>query len=157
MPDGGLQMLKIRSHRFELAQDEDFTVSITAKDQIKKIEAVSYPRDSPLTTSCNEGETAQFRSVVGALSWITRQCTPELLHREANRVLEAATQPADYGLVFKGGAAQWNQDMIVLTVTDASWAGEEDIVKGSIEPFRSQRARFNGLAGSGFIEGNSDH
>eukprot|EP00959_Pyramimonas_sp_CCMP1952_P323220 6763821-Pyramimonas_sp.AAC.1 len=46
--------------------------------------------------------------------------------------------------------------MIVLTVTDASWAGEEDIVKGRIEPLRSRRAQFNGLAGPGFIEGSSD-
>eukprot|EP00959_Pyramimonas_sp_CCMP1952_P459317 9478060-Pyramimonas_sp.AAC.1 len=37
--------------------------------------------------------------------------------------------------------------MIVRTVTGASWAGEE-------EP---QRAKFNGLAGPGFIEGNGDH
>eukprot|EP00959_Pyramimonas_sp_CCMP1952_P456410 9473126-Pyramimonas_sp.AAC.1 len=44
--------------------------------------------------------------------------------------------------------------MIVLTVTDASWAGEVHIVKGILEPLRSQRARFNGLAGPGFIEGN---
>eukprot|EP00959_Pyramimonas_sp_CCMP1952_P078635 1643641-Pyramimonas_sp.AAC.1 len=53
--------------------------------------------------------------------------------------------------------AKWDPDMIVLTVTDAGWAGEGDVVKGRIEPVRSQRARANGLAGPGFIEGNSDH
>eukprot|EP00959_Pyramimonas_sp_CCMP1952_P437119 9152018-Pyramimonas_sp.AAC.1 len=46
--------------------------------------------------------------------------------------------------------------MMVLTVTDASWAGEGDVVKGRIEPLRPQRVRFNGLARAGFIEGNSD-
>ena len=80
-----------------------------------------------------------------------------MLHlKEANRVLEEATQTADRGLVVKGGAVKWDADMIVLAVTDASWAGEEDIVKGTTEPLRSQRARFNALAGPGFIEGNCD-
>ena len=52
----------------EVVQDQDYTVHVTAKDNIEKIEAVSYPRDSPLTRRCNEGETSQLRSVVGALS-----------------------------------------------------------------------------------------
>eukprot|EP00959_Pyramimonas_sp_CCMP1952_P258984 5414221-Pyramimonas_sp.AAC.1 len=79
----------------------------------------------------------------------------KVLHlKGANRVLEEATQSTDCGFAFKGGSAKWNQDTIVLTVTDASWAGEEDIVKGGIEPLRSQRALFNGLAGPAFIEGN---
>ena len=51
---------------------------------------------------------------------------------------------------------KWDKDMIVLTVTDASWAGEYDKVSGCLEPLRSRRARFNGLAGPGFVEGNSD-
>eukprot|EP00959_Pyramimonas_sp_CCMP1952_P329556 6899523-Pyramimonas_sp.AAC.2 len=46
---------------------------------------------------------------------------------------------------------------MILFVIGASWAGEGDIAKGKIEPLRLQRARFNGLAGPGFIEGNSDH
>ena len=158
----------------EVVQDQDYTVHVTAKDNIENIEAVSYPRDSPLTRRCNEGETSQLRSVVGALSWVCRQCKPEFLYRvsrlqtavnhakvlhlkEANRVLEEAVQTSDSGLVFKGGAVLWDKDMIVLTITDASWAGEDDVVKGNLEPLRSQRARFNGLAGPGFVEGNSDY
>eukprot|EP00959_Pyramimonas_sp_CCMP1952_P391704 8208450-Pyramimonas_sp.AAC.1 len=46
--------------------------------------------------------------------------------------------------------------MTTLTVVDASSAGEDGIVNGHFEPLRPQRARFNGLAGPGFIEGNSD-
>eukprot|EP00959_Pyramimonas_sp_CCMP1952_P354123 7419243-Pyramimonas_sp.AAC.1 len=64
---------------------------------------------------------------------------------------------ADCGLAFKGGNVKWNQDLPLLIVTGASWAGEEDTVKGRIEPLRSQRVRFNGLARPGFIEENSDH
>ena len=156
-----------------MIQGNDYTVYVTAKDHIEKIVAVSYPRGSPLTRSCNEGEKSQLRSVVGVLPWVARQCKPELLYgvsrlqtvvnhakvlhlKEANRILEEAAQTADTGLVFKGGAVKWDKDMIVLTVTDASSAGEYDKVSGRLEPLRSQRARFNGLAGPGFVEGNSD-
>eukprot|EP00959_Pyramimonas_sp_CCMP1952_P187580 3922178-Pyramimonas_sp.AAC.1 len=73
------------------------------------------------------------------------------------RALEEAAQSADCGLGFKGGTARWNHDMRVPIVTDASWAGEDDVVKGRIESRRSQKARFNGLAWPGFIEGNNDN
>eukprot|EP00959_Pyramimonas_sp_CCMP1952_P373526 7822894-Pyramimonas_sp.AAC.1 len=106
----------------DVVQDGDFTASVEAEDTIENIEAASYPRDSPLTRTCNEGDTAQLRSVVGAMSWVTRQCKPELLYRvsrlqaavrhvkvlylkEANRVLEEATQSADCVLAFKKGGA----------------------------------------------------
>eukprot|EP00959_Pyramimonas_sp_CCMP1952_P066096 1380160-Pyramimonas_sp.AAC.1 len=116
----------VRYCGLDILHDEDVAVSIAAEGAIEKIEAVSYPRDSLLTRKCNEGETAQLRSVEGALSWITRQCKPELLYRvsrlqtavchakvlhfkEANGVLEETTQSADCGLVIKGGAVKWNQ------------------------------------------------
>ena len=158
----------------DIVQDENSTVNVSAKDNIEKIEAISYPGDSQLTRKCNEGEVSQLRSVVGAVSWVSRQCKPELLYRvsrlqtvvnhakvfhlkEANKVLEDAVQSADIGLVFKGGAVKWDNDMIVLTITDASWSGEQAVVRGSLEPLRSQKARFNGLSGSGFIDGDSDN
>ena len=117
-----------------------------------------------MTRKFSEGETSQHRSVVGAPSWVTRQCIRELLHRvsklqavvsiakvlrlnEANRVLENAVGTADKCLAFKGGAVQWDKDVVVLTITDAGWSGEEDIVLGSLEPLSSQKARFNGGAG----------
>eukprot|EP00959_Pyramimonas_sp_CCMP1952_P252825 5281752-Pyramimonas_sp.AAC.1 len=59
---------------------------------------------------------------------------------EADRASEEATQSADCGLVVAGGAVMWNRDLLVPIVTGASRAGEEDIVKGRIEPLRSQRA-----------------
>eukprot|EP00959_Pyramimonas_sp_CCMP1952_P403266 8449711-Pyramimonas_sp.AAC.1 len=65
----------------EVVRDEDFTASVAARGNIAKIEAASFPKDSPLARRCNGGETAQLRSVVGALSWVTRQCKPELLYR----------------------------------------------------------------------------
>ena len=71
-------------------------------------------------------------------------------------MLEDAAATADTGLVFKGGDVDWNK-AIMLTVTDASWANEKDTVRGKMEDYRSQRARFNGLAGAGFVEGSSDY
>eukprot|EP00959_Pyramimonas_sp_CCMP1952_P079071 1652866-Pyramimonas_sp.AAC.2 len=45
----------------EVVQDEDFTASITASGNIEKIDAASYPRDSPLTRKFNEvRHTAQI-------------------------------------------------------------------------------------------------
>ena len=119
-----------------------------------------------MTRKCDEGEVSQLRYVVGVLSWVSRQCKPELLYRvsrlqtvvnqakvlhlkEASKVLEDTIQSSDKGLVFKGGAIKWDNDMIVLTITDASWSGEQDVVRGPLEPPRSQKARFNGLSGPG--------
>ena len=64
---------------------------------------------------------------------------------------------ADTALVFKDGVVSWTRDMVVLTVTDASWSNESAVTKGQIETFRSQKARFNGLAGPGLVEGNCDY
>eukprot|EP00959_Pyramimonas_sp_CCMP1952_P223997 4683756-Pyramimonas_sp.AAC.1 len=101
----------------EVVRGEGFTVSILAKGNMGKIEAASYPMDSPFTRSRNEGERRQFRSVAGALSRFTRQSNFAPLYRAnrlqtavrhanvlhlkaANRALEDATQSADCGLVF---------------------------------------------------------
>eukprot|EP00959_Pyramimonas_sp_CCMP1952_P212338 4443171-Pyramimonas_sp.AAC.1 len=79
---------------------------------VKKLFESKVSGDSHSTRTCNEGETAQRRSVVGALSWVTRWCKPELLHRagrlqtavrrakvlhfaKANRAFEDAIQSAD--------------------------------------------------------------
>eukprot|EP00959_Pyramimonas_sp_CCMP1952_P398254 8344246-Pyramimonas_sp.AAC.1 len=71
----GLQMIEIRKSSTRLHGQSH------GQGNIERIEAVSCPRDSPLTRKCNEGETAQLRPVVGALSWVTRRCKPELLYR----------------------------------------------------------------------------
>eukprot|EP00959_Pyramimonas_sp_CCMP1952_P461925 9482388-Pyramimonas_sp.AAC.1 len=130
-------------YRGLVVQGEDSTASAASKDNLENIKAASYPRDSPITRKCNKGETAQLRPVVGALSWVTRECKPELSYRvsrlqtpvrhakalhlkEANRALEGAIQSADCGLIFKGGDVKWDQDILVLTVPDASRAGDND-------------------------------
>eukprot|EP00959_Pyramimonas_sp_CCMP1952_P367219 7691317-Pyramimonas_sp.AAC.1 len=94
------------------------------------------------------------------MSWVTRQCAPEPLHRASR--LQTAVRPAQ-ALPLRG-AIRVLEDaiqsatagLVVPIATDASWAGEEDVVNGRIEPLRSHRARFNRPAGPGFIEGNND-
>ena len=85
-------------------------------------------KNSSLLRKRTKGETSQLRSVVGALSWATRQCKPELFYRvsklqttvhranvlhfkEADRGLEDAVEIADRGLAFKGGAAKWDSNV----------------------------------------------
>eukprot|EP00959_Pyramimonas_sp_CCMP1952_P179035 3742660-Pyramimonas_sp.AAC.1 len=75
----------------------------------------------------------------------------------ANRLLEDVVQTSGTGLVFKGGAVKWDNDMIVLTITDASWSGEQDIVQGNLESLRPRKASFNGLAWLGLVDGYKDY
>ena len=138
-------------------------LALQPKTPSRTLSLFPIPVIAPLTRTCTEGETSQLSSVVGAVSWVTRQCKPELLHgastlqtagnhakvlhfEEANRVPEDAVQTADKGLAFKGGAVKLDKDVVALTIADARWPGEGDIVNGSLEPFRSQKARFNGVA-----------
>ena len=126
-----------------------------------------------LTRPCNPGEVGQLRSVIGALSWATRVCKPELLYRvsqlqtvisharvhhlrEANRVLSDAFMTAGDGITFQEGAVKWDDEVITLAVTDASWAGENHDARGEMEPLHSQRARKIGLAGPGLVSGDKD-
>ena len=44
------------------------------------------------------------------------------------------------GLHFKAGAIKW-EDCIPCTVSDASGSNEQQIVKGKLEPYRSQTVR----------------
>ena len=55
---------------------------------------------------------------------------PKVLHQqETNNLLKDAATTANTGLVFKGGAADWNK-AIMLTVVDAGWANEKDTARG---------------------------
>eukprot|EP00959_Pyramimonas_sp_CCMP1952_P120006 2509287-Pyramimonas_sp.AAC.1 len=49
------------------------------------------PGTVPLARKCNEGETAQLRSVAFVAAWFTRQCKPELLYRASR--LQTAVRP----------------------------------------------------------------
>ncbi len=42
----------------DIEQGEDYSVKVSAKDNIEKILPVSYPAEGPLTRLCNRGEVA---------------------------------------------------------------------------------------------------
>ena len=111
----------------------------------------------PLT----DADRTQLKSVAGSLSWVSRQCRPDLAYRvsriqssaskgtvsdlkEANKTVECALRTHDVGLTFKCNVLDWDK-LTCLVVTDASHANESEemIVNGavSIEAHRSQGAK----------------
>ena len=102
-----------------------------------------------------------MRSVIGGLAWIHRQVRPELGYHTSkmqsvvgsaqikhlvasNKILQHSISTSTRGLLFKSGLFDWS-DKIVVTITDASWAGEKLIVDDKVFPRRSQYGRINCL------------
>ena len=56
------------------------------------------------------------------------------------------------GLVYKPKCIDWNEPVLV-TITDASFANEEDVVNDKLVPHRSQRGRLHFLCGRQMAEG----
>ena len=100
-------------------------------------------------------------SVVGSLAWIGRVCRPELLVRSsklqqaknsatildlrmANKAVRYAKAHSSRGLVFRSDVLDWDGEMVVLIVTDASHGDETDEKSGT--PYRSQGGRIVALA-----------
>jgi hypothetical protein len=107
------------------------------------------------TDAAHEYEISQLRSVVGSLAWVSRQCRPDLSYGVsklqsvcakarvedlalANKLVRDGATGSDTGLHFQSDAFKW-KDMVAVTVSDASHANEETIVKDAREPHRSQR------------------
>ena len=78
---------------------------------------------------------------MGSFSWIARQCRPELSYygskvqsaisgarvkhlQEASEALALAVAESGRGLFYKTGAVKW-ESATLITITDASWAGEK--------------------------------
>ena len=56
---------------------------------------------------------------------------------ECNKVLQTAVAGADRGLTYKAGLLDW-EDSVLMTITDASWAGETLVIDDKVFPRRSQ-------------------
>ena len=141
----------------EISQDDEGNITVTCKATAEKIEPIQYRTGIKKTESCNDQEKAQLRSVVGSLAWVARQSRPDLSYRVsklqsvtskatikdlvlANKTVEEAKEYSSHGLYFRAKAFDWNS-AILVTVSDASWANEKEMVRGEMESFRSQRAR----------------
>jgi len=139
----------------EYHQDDEFNITIRCKDNTEKILPINFTRGTrELESKASEGEISQMRSVVGSLAWIARQARPELCyscskmqsvvgsalvkHLEAcNRILHDAISSSSRGIFFKAGAFS-PDEAIMITVSDASWAGEDLIIDDKVFPRRSQ-------------------
>ena len=88
-------------------------------------------------------EQEQLESVIGSLAWIARVCRIELLVRVSklqqekrtatratahacNQVVRYAKEHSDRGLVFRSGVIDWDSEVVIGTVADASHADEKD-------------------------------
>ena len=90
------------------------------------------------------GEERQLRSVVGSLSWISRQARPDILYRvsrlqssvkgakvstlnDANKVLKMALETKDLKIRYRRSGNLDFMKLGVLTASDASFAGETQL------------------------------
>ena len=110
-------------------------------------------------SKATDGEIAQMRSVVGSFAWIARQCRPELCYYiskmqsvvgtalvkhliSCNKFLPCAMSTSNFGLTFKSDSFDWS-DLILVTITDASWANGVLIIDEKMLPRRSQYGRIS--------------
>ena len=70
----------------------------------------------------------------------------------ANKTVADAKEFSNHGIFYQAGALSFN-GCILCTISDASWSNEKQLVKGKLEPLRSQRARMTVLAHKDFLKG----
>ena len=132
--------------------DHDVVIDVT--DNTNKIHYIEVKSNRKHSDPIDRGEERQLRSVVGSLSWISRQARPDILYRvsklqssikgatvatlhEANKVLEIALKGKTLKLRYRNGPFDF-ENLGVLTASDASFAGESKD--------RSQQGRIHFLA-----------
>ena len=159
----------------DIKQDDDGTIHVNCKDTTLRIGRIQIPPKRTLTDKATEAEVTQLKSVAGSLSWVARQCRPDLSYRvsrlqtrsaratvadlkEANKVIEYAQKTAERGLTFKGGLFTWDE-LVSVVVTDASHANEQELCPntGEMEPHRSQGARMQLIAPPAVLGGEFTH
>ena len=57
----------------EVAQRDDYSIDVTAKDNTEKLRPISISDERKASSLCDAGEKTCLRSVVAALAWIARQ------------------------------------------------------------------------------------
>ena len=65
----------------EFRQDEDFGIHVTAKNNIERVQPITYDAKHGLTRIATADEIHQLRSVTQSLAWIARQTRPDLSYR----------------------------------------------------------------------------
>jgi hypothetical protein len=151
----------------EVVQHEDYSITVTAKDNTEKIRPIDIGATRRGTDKCNEEETTCLRSVVAALAWVARQVRPGLSYRvsklqsvagkgfikdmkECNKVLEYAHETSTQGIHFASEGISWD-DAVVCSISDASFCNETVMVDGVPEPGRSQQGYLVCLGPAGVV------
>ena len=151
----------------EVVQHEDYSITVTAKDNTEKIRPIVIGERRKPSDKCNAEETTSLLSVVASLARVSRQVRPSLCYRvsklqsiagrgcvrdlrECNKVLEYAQSTSDEGIYFSSEGIDWN-DCVVCTVTDASFCNETVMVQDVPEPGRSQQGFIVCLAPAGIL------
>ena len=62
----------------EVVQHEDFSITVTAKDNTEKIRPIRIGEKRKGTDPCTPGEITSVRSVAASLAWVARQVRPDL-------------------------------------------------------------------------------
>ena len=139
----------------EVVQDDDFSITVTAKDNCEKIRPIDIGDKRRNSDKNTPTETTCLRSVVAAMAWVARQVAPRLSYRvsklqsvagngcikdlrECNKVLEYAHAHSHEGIFFSSSGPTWD-DAVVCTISDASFCNETIMVDGVPEPGRSQQ------------------
>ena len=133
---------------------DDKDVLIDVADNTTRTTYIDIGKNRKVEDKITPGEEKQLRSVVGSLSWLSRQARPDLLYRvsrlqssvkgasvailqDANKVLKLAIANKDWKLRYHFKNLDFMK-LGVLTASDASFAGERDL--------KSQQGRIHFLA-----------
>ena len=152
-----------------------FDIRIFCKATAAKLHFIrlSKERSKQVEDPLLNDEHEEFMSVVGSLMWIGRSCRPGIAYRvselqtalkkpviedvmKCNRVVKyIKEEQPDECLTFLSGAIRWPSvpgapiEICVASVSDASHGSEDEYLplEDVREPFRSQGAKLNFLAG----------
>ena len=133
---------------------DDKDVLIDVADNTTRTTYIDISKNRKAEDKITPGEEKHLRSVVGSLSWLSRQARPDLLYRvsrlqssvkgasvailqDANKVLKLAIANKDWKLRYRFKNLDFMK-LGILTASDASFAGERDL--------KSQQGRIHLLA-----------
>ena len=65
----------------EVVQDGDYNITVTCRDTTLSLKPIQIRKGRKLTDSLDDTERTQMKSIAGSLSWIARNCRPDLAYR----------------------------------------------------------------------------
>ena len=130
----------------EIVQKDDFSIDVTCKSTTLKLKPVHIRHGRKAGMELDESERSQIRSIAGSLAWIARQCRPDLAYhvsyfqslktkgkvsdlKALNKVIEFAKSTADQAISFQTGILDWDEELTLCTITDASFANEQETIE----------------------------